>query len=85
MSNHPKPWRTYINAAHILLREADLADLRADTLAAAALKMQADGDPNRVEAMWFTCRKIRMQALLDRGRAAAAGAQAATKAGRRRS
>jgi hypothetical protein len=85
MPDQPRPWRTHLDTARILLREADLADRRADTLAAAALKMQVDGDPNRAEVMWFTCRKIRVQALLDRGRAAAAGALTATKAGRRRS
>ena len=54
--------------------EADLGDLRAETLNNIALRMQAT-DQNRAEALWYTCRKIRVQALLDRGRAAGARAR----------
>jgi hypothetical protein len=83
MSAPNKPWFALLAYARALLAEADLADRRAETLAQAALKMQTEGDVNRAEAMWFTCRKIRVQALLDRGRGAAAAAKAATEAGRR--
>ena len=76
MSSFQRPGLTFAEYAVTMLREAKLADMRADTLAAAAMKMQ-EGDPDRAEALWFTCRKIRVQALLDRGRAAGARAQAA--------
>ena len=82
MSAAKKPWAALLDHARALLAEAELADRRADTLALSALKMQAEGDPCRAEAMWYTCRKIRVQALLGRGRSAAAAARAATEAGR---
>jgi hypothetical protein len=82
MSSARRPWAALFDHARALLAEANLADQRADTLALAARKMQADGDPYRAEAMWYTCRKIRVQALLDRGRSAAAAAQAADQARR---
>jgi hypothetical protein len=50
LSDPSKLWRTYLDAAR-LLRKAGLAERRADTLAKAALKMQADGDPNRAEVI----------------------------------
>ena len=56
-------------------READLADGTADALAKAASRAEANGELDRAEAMWFTCRKIRVRGLLDRARAAAAVAQ----------
>jgi hypothetical protein len=80
MSAAKRPLTTLLDYARAMLAEADR---RADTLAIAALKTQAEGDPYRVEAMWSTCRKIKVQALLDRGRGAAAAARAATEAGRR--
>ncbi len=72
MSASKKPSPTLLGYARAMLAEADLGDRRAETLALAALKMQAEGDPHRAEAMWLTCRKIRVQALLDRSRSAAA-------------
>jgi hypothetical protein len=59
-----------------MLQEASLAEDRADILGRAAQKIERDGDTNRAEAMRYTCRKIRVQALLDRCRAAAAEARA---------
>lgn len=79
--NH-RPKVTLREHACATLAEADLADRRAETLAAAALKVAIKGDPHRAEAMWATCRRIRVQALLDRGRSAAAEARA-SEAGRR--
>ncbi len=76
MSLPHRPGLTYADYATIMHREADLGDARAETLAKAALKMQGT-DQGRADALWDTCRKIRVQALLDRGRAAGARAQAA--------
>ncbi len=45
---------------------------RADILGQAARTVEQEGDAGRAEAMRHTCRKIRIQALLDRCRAAAA-------------
>ena len=76
MSSFQRPGLTFADYATIMQREADLGDLRAETLAKAALKVQ-ETNQDRAEALWYTCRKIRVQALLDRGRAAGARAQAA--------
>jgi hypothetical protein len=38
-------------------READLADGTADALAKAASRAEANGESDRAEAMWFTCRR----------------------------
>ncbi len=59
-----------------MLQEAALAEERADILGRAAQKIEQDGDGPRAEAMRYTCRKIRVQALLDRCRAVAADAKA---------
>jgi hypothetical protein len=52
--------------------EAAFAEMRADLLGRAALRVQQEGDTVQAEAMWTTCRKMRVQALLDRSRAMAA-------------
>jgi hypothetical protein len=73
MSSFQRPGLTFAHYAPIMQPEADLGDARAETLAKADLKMQ-DTDQGRAEALWYTCRKIRVQALLDGGRAAGARA-----------
>jgi hypothetical protein len=52
--------------------EAAFAEARADLLGRAALKVEQDGDATRARGMWIICRKMRVQALLDRSRAMAA-------------
>jgi hypothetical protein len=74
MSSFQRPGLTFAEYAETMSREADLVDARAETLAVAAMKMQ-EHEPHRAEALWFTCRRIRVQALLDRGRAAGARAR----------
>jgi hypothetical protein len=76
MSSFQLAGLTFAEYASVMLQEANLADLRAETLCNAALKVQQT-DPHRAEALWHTCRKIRVQALLDRGRAAGARARTA--------
>ena len=67
------PLRDYVRA---MLKKAKLAEARADVLGRAAQKVEQDGDAARAEAMRHTCRKIRVQALLDRCRAVAAEVKA---------
>ncbi len=57
-------------------REAALREDCADFLGRAARKIEQGGDTNRAEAMRFTCRKIRVQAMLDRCKAVTADAKA---------
>jgi hypothetical protein len=71
-----KPYLSLTGYARHMLQEAALAEDRADILGRAALKIEQDGDATRAEAMRCTCRKIRVQALLDRCRAVAAEAKA---------
>jgi hypothetical protein len=61
--------REFVRLMHM---EAAFAEVRANLLGRAALKVEQDGDATRAEGMWITCRKIRVQALLDRARAMAA-------------
>lgn len=71
-----KPYPTLRDYARHMLQEAALAEDRADILGRAAQKIEQDGDAARAEAMRHTCRKIRVQALLDRCRAVAVDARA---------
>ena len=57
-------------------QEAHLANGTAEALAHAGLKAHGDGERVRAEAIWFTCRKVRVNALLHHSRVAGAGAQA---------
>jgi hypothetical protein len=61
--------REFVRLMHM---EAAFAEARADLLGRAALKVEQDGDATRARGMWITCRKMRVQALLDRARAMAA-------------
>ncbi len=61
--------REFVRLMHM---EAAFAVARADLLGRAALKVEEDGDATRAEGMWIACRKMRVQALLDRCRAIAA-------------
>lgn len=67
-----KPHPSLADYARHMLQEAVMAEDRADILGQAAKRIEQDGDVPRAEAMRHTCRKIRVQALLDRCRAAAA-------------
>ena len=71
-----KPYPTLRDYARHMLQEAALAEDRADILGRAAQKIDAEGDGQQADAMRNTCRKIRVQALLDRCRAVAAEARA---------
>ncbi len=71
-----KPYPTLRDYARAMEREAALGEQRADILGHAAQKTEQDGDTVRAEAMRHTCRKIRVQSLLDRCRAVAADARA---------
>ena len=61
--------REFVRLMHM---EAAFAEARADLLGRAAVKVEQDGDATRAKEMWTTCRKMRVQALLDRSRAMAA-------------
>ncbi len=74
-----KPYPTLRDLARTLHREAKFAKARADLLGRAALKVEQEGDAARADAMRTTCRKMRVQALLDRCRAVAAEAKDAKK------
>jgi 5-enolpyruvylshikimate-3-phosphate synthase len=67
-----KPYLTLTDLALALHREAKFAEARADLLGRAALRVEQEGDTARVAAMRTTCRKMGVQALLDRCRAVAA-------------
>lgn len=67
-----KPFLTLREYARHMQQEATFAENRADLLGRAARKLEGDGDAARAEAMRHTCRKIRVQALLDQCRAATA-------------
>ncbi len=71
MATPRKPYPSLADYARDLLQETALAEERADTLGRAAKKIEQDGDAARAESMRHTCRKIRVQALLDRSRAVA--------------
>ena len=71
-----KPFLTLRDYVRAMLKEATLADARAEVLGRAAQKVEQDGDVARAEAMRHTCRKIRVQALLIRCQAVAAEAKA---------
>jgi hypothetical protein len=62
-----------------LHKEATFAETRADLLGRAALTVEQEGDTTRADAMRTTCRKMRVQALLDRCRAVAAEAKDSKK------
>jgi hypothetical protein len=66
------PYVTLRDFARAMHKEAAFAELRADLLSRAALRVQKEGDAVQAEVMWTTCRKMRVQALLDRARATAA-------------
>jgi hypothetical protein len=70
-----KPHPSLADYARHMLQEAAMAEDRADILGQAAKRIEQDGDAPRAEAMRHTCRKIRVQALLDRCRAVAAEAR----------
>ena len=70
-----KPYPTLSDYARHMRQEAVLAEDRADILGRAAREIERNGDAPRAEAMRRTCRKIRVQALLDRCRAVAAEAR----------
>ena len=70
-----KPYLTLNDLAQVLHEEATFAEARADLLARAALKVEQEGDAARADVMRTTCRKMRVQALLDRCRAVAAEAK----------
>ncbi len=74
-----KPYLTLNDLAQVLHEEAIFAEARADLLARAALKVEQEGDAARAAAMRTTCRKMRVQALLDRCRAVAAEAKVREK------
>ena len=74
MNSSGKPYPTWTDYARALQQEASFGEARADTLARTALKIERDGDLHRAKALWYTCRKLRVQALLDRSRASAAEA-----------
>jgi hypothetical protein len=59
-----------------MFQEAVLAESRADLLGRAAQNVERTGDAVQANAMRHTCRKLRVQALLDRCRAVAAEAKA---------
>ena len=71
-----KPYPTLRDFARALEQEASFAESRADILGRAAFKVEQEGDPVRADAMRHTCRKMRVQALLDRSRAMAVEAKA---------
>ena len=71
-----KPMRLLADYARFMEAEAVLAEGAAEALAQAGLKAHADGERVRAEAIWFTCRKVRVKGLLHRARAAGARAQA---------
>jgi hypothetical protein len=75
MLSRRKPHLTLTNLARALHREANFAEVRADLLGRAALKVEQEGDTARADVMRTTCRKMRVQALLDRCRAVAAEAK----------
>ncbi len=70
-----KPYLTLNDLARALHQEATFAEARADLLGRAALTVEQEGDTARADAMRTTCRKMRVQALLDRCRAVAAEAK----------
>ena len=72
MSSPRKPFITLRDYIRAMEQEAAFAEARADLLGRAALKVEQEGDRSRADAMRHTCRKMRVQALLDRSRAVAA-------------
>jgi hypothetical protein len=74
-----KPYLTLTDLARALHREAKFAEARADLLVRAALEVEQEGDAARADTMRTTCRKMRVQALLDRCRAVAAEAKDSEK------
>lgn len=71
MATLRKPYPSLADYARDLRQESALAEERADILGRAARKIEQDGGAPRAETMRHTCRKIRIQALLDRSRALA--------------
>ncbi len=76
MSKCPKPYPTLQNYARALDREASWSDARADKLAREALRLERAGE-DQAEALWSTCRELRVQVLIDRTLSVAAEVRAA--------
>ncbi len=70
-----EPHLTLTNLARALHREANFAEVRADLLGRAALRVEQEGDTARADVIRTTCRRMQVQALLDRCRAVAAEAK----------
>jgi hypothetical protein len=75
MPSPRKPYPSLTDLARALHREATFAETRADLLGRVALTVEQEGGTARADAMRSTCRKMRVQALLDRCRAVAAEAK----------
>ncbi len=77
MSPHPKPYPTLQNLARALEQEASWGEARANNLSKEALRLERAGEGERAEALWSTCRKLRVQVLMDRTLGVAAEVRAA--------
>ncbi len=76
MSQRPKPYPTLQNLARALEQEASSSEARANTLVREALRLERAGERDRADALWSTCRELRVQVLIDRTLSVAAEVRA---------